>query len=371
ARGAEAAERGGERRLEVRAAAGEVLGDVEGAVLLHLVPLARVQVEGEERRVGGREADEAEEPALAPGDLEERQGDGLRPDLLLALHRPRPVEADDHRPPPALVDAAQGIGEEAALDQPAGEVAAEERVAEGEELGRQEPLEVAAEPHVEDLLAQALERPLAQRERLLAHPADHRGELPELRVRREPPAELDLPAGRGAAAAAEPRAPAARLLARLRELAGDAGGRGGQRGTGAQRHLAEPLGHVLPLLPEPRRRHLGRVLDLLTRLGRLLGAALLRQPLQALEVGGTAAHLLLLALELEEIEQVTAGQETFFAEQREHLLADEQRPETRLALVELRALAQVLEERVVAEGLEQRAVERARARHLVHPPPPG
>src|SRR5207253_1061296 len=124
ARGAEAAERGGERRLEVRAAAGEVLGDVEGAVLLHLVPLARVQVEGEERRVGGREADEAEEPALAPGDLEECQGDGLRPDLLLALHRPRPVEADDHRPPPALVDAAHGIGEEAALDQPAGEVAA-------------------------------------------------------------------------------------------------------------------------------------------------------------------------------------------------------------------------------------------------------
>jgi len=82
-------------------------------------------------------------------------------------------------------------------------------------------------------------------------------------------------------------------------------------------------------------------------------------------------HLLLLALELEEIEQVTARQETFFAEQREHLLADEQRPETRLALVELRALAQVLEERVVAEGLEERAVERARARHLVRPPPPG
>src|SRR5207249_5808169 len=106
----------------------------------------------------------------------------------------------------------------------------------------------------------------------------------------------------------------------------------------------ETLGHVLRLLPEPGRRHLGRVLDLLTGLRRLLGVALLRQPLEALEVGGTTADLLLLALELEEVEQVAARQQALLSEQRQHLLADEQRPETRLGLVELRALAQVLQE---------------------------
>src|SRR5439155_1290968 len=79
----------------------KVLRDVEGAVFLHLVALARIQVEREERGIGGREADEAKEPALAACDLEQRQSHRLRPDLLLPGHRRGAVETDDHRPPAA------------------------------------------------------------------------------------------------------------------------------------------------------------------------------------------------------------------------------------------------------------------------------
>src|SRR5206468_5157923 len=216
ASGAEAVERSGERRLEVGAAAREVLGHVERAVLLHLVALARVQIEGEERRVGRREADEAEEPPLPARDLEEGQGDRLRPDLLVARHRARAVEADDHRAAAALVGAAERVGEEAALDQATREVAAQQRVVQRQQLGREEALEVAPQAHLEDLLAGALEGAPAEREGLLAHPADGGGELPELRVGGQAPAELDLPPRRGAAAGAEAGAPALGLLPRLR-----------------------------------------------------------------------------------------------------------------------------------------------------------
>src|SRR5947207_15700383 len=131
-------------------------------------------------------------------------------------------------------------------------------MAERQELGREKPLEVAAEAHVEHLLAHALERPLAERERLLAHAADHRGELPELRVGGEPPAELDLPARRRASPRAEAGAPGARLLARLPELARDAGGCRRAGCPGACGHPAEPLRHVLRFSPEPARRPPGR-----------------------------------------------------------------------------------------------------------------
>src|SRR5439155_1153197 len=83
--------------------------------------------------------------------------------------------------------------------------------------------------------AGALEGTPAERERLLAHAADGGGELPELGVGGEPPAELDLPPRRGAAAGAEAGAPALGLLPRLLELSRDARGRDGQRGAGARR----------------------------------------------------------------------------------------------------------------------------------------
>src|SRR5437773_5301111 len=136
-------------------------------------------------------------------------------------------------------------------------------MAERQELGREKPLEVAAEAHVEHLFAHALERPLAERERLLAHAADHGGELPELRVGGEPPAELDLPARRRASTRAEAGAPGARLLARLPELARAAGGCRRECCPGACRHLAEPRRPVLRRLPAPACPRLGRPLDLL------------------------------------------------------------------------------------------------------------
>src|SRR5262249_52802664 len=153
ARGAQAVERRVEWNHEVRAPAGEVLGDVERAVLLHLVVRTRVQIERVERRLRRREADEAEEPPLPPRDLEERQRHGLRPDLLLTRHRGRAVEADDHRPASVLLGAAEAVGEELALHQPARELAAEERMAERDELRRQQALEVAPGADLEDLLA--------------------------------------------------------------------------------------------------------------------------------------------------------------------------------------------------------------------------
>src|SRR5439155_157764 len=172
---------------------------------------------------GRREADEAEEPPLPARDLEQRQRDRLRPDLLVARHRARAVEADDHRAAAALVGAAERVREEAALDQAAREVVTQDGVVQRQQLGREEALEVAAEAHLEDLLAGALEGAPAERERLLAHAADDGGELAELRVGGEPPAELDLPPRRGAAAGAEASAPAPGLLPRLLELAREAG----------------------------------------------------------------------------------------------------------------------------------------------------
>src|SRR5438094_1047902 len=239
-------------------------------------------------------------------------------------------------------------------------------MAERQELGREKPLEVAAEAHVEHLFAHALERPLAERERLLAHAADHGGELPELRVGGEPPAELDLPARRRASTCAEAGAPGARLLARLPELARDAGGCRRECRPGACRHLAEPLRHVLRFLPEPGRRHLGRPLDLLARLCRLLGVS---QLVERLEIRRAATNLFFLAVEIPEIEQIAARQQAFLAEERQHLFADQHRAEPGPDLVELRLLPQMLEQRMVAERVEQRPVEHARARHVLWPSP--
>src|SRR5262249_35620431 len=153
-------------------------------------------------------ADEAEEAPLPPRDLEQRQRHRLRPDLLLAGHRRGAVETDDHRSPAVLVGAAEGVGEEAPLHQPAREVAAEQRVVPGCELGRQQALEVASQAHLEELLAGALEAPLADGEGLLAHAADQARELPELRVGGQAAPELDLASRRTPASRPEPGAPA-------------------------------------------------------------------------------------------------------------------------------------------------------------------
>src|SRR5207247_7844047 len=110
---------------------------------------------------------------------------------------------------------------------PPREVPPEQRMVEREELGREGTLQVGAELHLEDLLARALEGASAERERLLAHAAHDRGELPELRVRRQAATELDLPPGGRASGSPETGPPALRLLGRLAELARHPGRRGG------------------------------------------------------------------------------------------------------------------------------------------------
>src|SRR5439155_12732604 len=265
------------------------------------------------------------------------------------------------------VGAAERVGEEAALDQAAREVAAEQRVVQGQQLGREEALEVAPQAHLEDLLAGALEGAPAEREGVLAHPADGGGELPELRVGGQAPAELDLPPRRGAAAGAEAGAPALGLLPRLRELAREARGCDGQRGAGTRRHLAQTLGHLLALLPEPRLGDLGGV-------GRVVAyplrgaVALLGQTIDVRQLLAAPAQLLLAPLEVPEVEEVAPRQEGLLAQHGQHLLGDQQRAEARLRLVELRPLAQVLEQRVAMEGLEERAVERRSRRDRLRRP---
>src|SRR5262245_12465662 len=157
ARRGQRGERGVERHLEIRPAARKVFGDVEGALVAHQVVVARVQVEGEEGSVRRREADEAEQPALAARDLEEGQRDGLRPDLLLARHRGRAVEADDHRAASALVRAPETVAEQLSFRVTAQEVAPERWMPEREQLRRQQAIERTTQLDVERLLARALE----------------------------------------------------------------------------------------------------------------------------------------------------------------------------------------------------------------------
>src|SRR5262249_5752274 len=158
--------------------------------------------------------------------------------------------ADDHRSPAVLVGAAEGVGEEAPLHQPAREVAAEQRVVQGYELGRQQALEVASQAHLEELLAGALEAPLADGERLLAHAADQARELRELGVGGQAAPELALASRRPPASRPEPGAPAPRLLSRLFHPARETCGGGGERVARADRHLPQPLRHLLRTLPQ-------------------------------------------------------------------------------------------------------------------------
>src|SRR5262249_60129390 len=69
--------------LEIRATAREHLRYLERAVDAHGVMITGVQVDGDEWGLGPGEADEAEEPSLPAGDLEQRERHGLRPQFLL------------------------------------------------------------------------------------------------------------------------------------------------------------------------------------------------------------------------------------------------------------------------------------------------
>src|SRR4029077_11209297 len=133
---------------------------------------------------------------------------------------------------------------------------------------------------------------------------------------------------------------------------------GGERVARADRHLPQPLGHLLRPLPQARLRNARGVSERLA--GTLCRGGIARLVAQLLEVDellGAAAELLLAALEVPEVEEVPARQEPLVTQEREDLLAQEDRPQARLGLGELGLFAQMLEQRVIPEGLEQRPVE--------------
>src|SRR5262249_59317904 len=82
---------------------------------------------------------------------------------------------------------------------------------------------------------------------------------------------------------------------------------------------------------------------------------------EVVEVGdllATPAELLLAMLEVPEVEEVPAREEPFFTEECQDLLADEEHAEAGLRLVELGLLAEVVEQRMVVKGGEERPVQR-------------
>ncbi len=207
---------------------------------------------------------------------------------------------------------------------------------------------------------------MTKRERVLAHAPEQRRELLQLRVLREPAAELEAPAGRARPARAERPAPAFGLVRgvveRLRDrerfglealfrglgLGLDVAGR--LRGAA----LEPPLGHArfaqAPLFqfldPAPRLlRELGAVADLF----------------RALDLLDSRRVFLLVAAKRELIDELAAREDLLGSEQLERALAEQQRREPRARHVELRACAKVLVRRRGEKPVEQEAVH-ARAR---------
>ena len=165
--------------------------------------------------------------------------------------------------------------------------------------------------------------------------------LRQLRIGGEPAAELDLPPRRACGRRRRARCPScAASLRRLVELARDArpprrAARSRARG-GISR---EALGHLLRLLPEPRLGDLRPRADVARAPSRGRPASSPSSSASRSRSASSSPRLRSsssLALELPEVEQVAARQEPFLAEQREQLLADEQRAEAGLRLVELR-----------------------------------
>src|SRR5262249_11850573 len=136
--------------------------------------------------------------------------------------------------------------------------------------------------------------------------------------------------------------------------------------------LPEPLPHLLCLLTETGLSHLRGVRERVAcPLGRGPIARLFAQTVEVGELLAAAPELVFAALEVPEIEEGAARQEAFITQQGEDLLAEENGPEARAALLELGLLAQVLEERVVPERVEECPVQDGGGRHGVPRPEAG
>ena len=129
------------------------------------------------------------------------------------------------------------VGEDAAVEQAALEVAPQERVRQRDQLVRDqasEVLEAAPGPDLVQLLVGAVEHAAAHRERLVAHAAEHAEQPAHLGVVGEAPAEVDALPGIARAAGADAASPRLQRLVQIGHLA-----RGRRRG--AEQLLVELL----------------------------------------------------------------------------------------------------------------------------------
>ena len=146
-------------------------------------PLRRTDLAGVERRavVG----DEGEAAPLGLRVLEERQGEGGGPDVLLAAavgHGAALVEEEHQRPAPQRLGARELVGEGLPLDQAAEEVEPPARVAQLRELRREHPGEVAALADVGELVGAVPDPAAALRRGDSLHASGEAGDPPQSRV---------------------------------------------------------------------------------------------------------------------------------------------------------------------------------------------
>ena len=158
-------------------------------------------------------------------------------------------------------------------------------------------------------------------------------------IGREPAAELDLPSGRRAPAGAEARCPSsAPRCGGLGELAAQAAAaRRAARARARDRHLARAARATLQrLLAQlaPRRPRAA-----CSASPRAVAPGVAARPRARPAPRPRAPQLLLAALEVPQVEQVAARQQALLAQQRQHVLAEQQRAEAGLHLVELASRA--------------------------------
>src|SRR5271166_1369736 len=369
-----------DRSLEVGAAAGEVLGHLDDLVQVGLVTPLAIEVEHLEAHVARRKHDGAEQPALAPRDIHQRQRDRLRPHLLVALHRGAHVDTYDHRAPALLLVVAQAVLKDGALEHAAMEIALEDGMMHREQLGRYQAPELGAELDVVGLGDAALQRLALERAGVLLEPPDHPGQLAQLLVAREAAPELETGAGCDATALSEFAAEVVAILGGLIDFSGQLGG--------LELHALEraliralELSFELPrLLIEPRLGDLGRAFGRVGHLGELFLRGLIfflfagrgfvfagfrfLDFVDRLYRFGPRFEVLFLAREVPQVEHLGAIDELLGFDHLERMLAHHDRGDRGLVFFERGARTQRLERRRRDDLLEDGAVECGRVAHV-------
>src|ERR1035437_4674440 len=371
-----------DRSLEVGAAAGEVFGHLDDFVQIGLVAAFAIQVEHLEARVARGKHDGAEQAALSPRDIHQRQRYGLGPHLTVALHRGTHVDTHDLRALALLLVVAQPVLKDGAFEHAAMEIALEDGMMHREQLGGNQASELGAELDVVGFSDATLERFALESARVLLESPDHPRQLDELLDTRETPPELEARTGRDASALAEFAAEIVTVLGGLIDFARQLAG---LELYALERALirALELSLELPrLLIEPRLGDLGRAFGRIGHLRELLFnfrcpiflffarsgfvLALFRflDFVDGLHRLGTRFEILFLAREIPQIEHLTAIDELLGFHHLETMFAHHNRGDSGLVFFECGARSQGLEGSRREDLLEDGAVERGRVAHV-------